>query len=279
MTDAQRAILERVASGELDPQSATRLLDELNTGPVTSELDDEVDDDDVDGEERRTDEAPKSGGERHDDTEPVRGVRVVASAGSVRVVGDPTVARLSVDGPHTMRRSGDIVVVECSPLLDVLSFEHGLGRFVSGGVTHRPRFRGGGRPVVVVRVNPDLPLDVDVTAGHAVVSGAHGAMRCSVSAGSAVLRDVTGPVEASVTAGSLTVQGPLRTGNSRITCDMGSATVRLDPGADVRVKVRANLGKAAVDLPQDDEGVFVVGSGAAELDVESNLSSVTVSAA
>ena len=276
MTDAQRAILERVASGELDPQSATRLLDELNTGPVTSDLGDE--EPDLPGGESPTEEAPKSPGEQRDDSEPVRGVRVVASAGSVRVVGDPMVARLSVDGPHTMRRSGDIVVVECSPLLDVLSLEHGLGRFVSGGVPHRPRFRGGGRPVVVVRVNPDLPLDVDVTAGHAVVSGAHGAMRCSVSAGSAVLRDIAGPIEASVTAGSLSLQGPLRAGNSRITCDMGTATVRLEPGADVRVRVRSNLGKVAIDLPEEDDGEFVVGAGTAELDVESNLSSVTVSA-
>ncbi len=284
MTDAQRAILERVASGELDPQAATRLLDDLaathDDPTATTEL---PDDDRSDPEEREPEAAPKSGdisGGRPDDSEPVRGVRVVASAGSVRVIGDPLVARIAVDGPHTMRRAGDIVVVECSPLLDVLSLEHGLGRFITSGPGHvRPRFRGG-RPVVVVRVNPDLPLDLDVTAGHAVVSGSTKGVRCSVSAGSAVLRDMTGPVEASVTAGSLALSGPLRHGASRINCDMGSATVRLESGADVRVRVRNNLGKVSVDLPgcEHEDEAFVVGTGLAELNIESNLSSVTVSA-
>jgi hypothetical protein len=274
MTDAQRSILERVASGELDPQAATKLLDDLaatravDDEPVTTVFDEPAD----------VHEESLPGG-RHDETEPVRGVRILASAGSVRVIGDPLVARLAVDGPHTLRRSGDILTVECSPLLDVLSFEHGLGRFIGGSGMRRPRMAGGGRPVVVVRVNPSLPLDLEVNAGHAVVSGTSGALRAAVSAGSAVFKDITGPMEATVTAASLSVSGPLRRGHSRITCDMGTATVRLEPGASVRVKVRSNLGKATVDIPgaEQDDRSYVVGAGEAQLDIEGNLSSVSVS--
>jgi hypothetical protein len=203
-------------------------------------------------------------------------VRVVASATTVRVVGDPDVGEAVVEGPHNLRRVDDILVVECSPS-KMFEFDF-AGAFVTHGPRRSSGLRRGGSRQTTVRVNPTLALDLEVSAGHAVAEDVTGPIRCSVSAGAASLRQVTGPLQGSVSAGSLSMSGPLRTGESKISCDMGAVSVRLDDGADVRIRVRSALGKVAVDLP-DDDGEYVVGKGTARLDIDANLGAVNVTRA
>ncbi len=282
MTEERRAILEQVASGRLDPAEAARLLDEL---------------DELTEAHARTEAQPE---DREPppfaaplDAEQLRGIRVVASAGSVRVIGDPDVAEAAVTGPHTLRRAGDILVVECGPLHSRGPEMHLFGALGTPGAgawftsaeppprMHLPRWRSSWRQATV-RVNPSIPLDLELTAGQLVLRGSRAALRCTVSAGSATLHDVQGPVAATAAAGSLSVRGPIRNGESRIECDMGSASVQLEDGADVRIRVRTSLGRAVVDLDEalEPEGggpqEWVVGSGRATLEIQANLGSVSV---
>jgi hypothetical protein len=214
-------------------------------------------------------------------------LRVEASAGAVRVVGDDTVSTVHVDGDHDLVEEGDALVVRCSPLRTVhdlgVDLEWGFSRRHTGrpyAIRHGgPRFRGFDdlrrRVQVTVRVNPDLPLEVRVSAGALSVRGVRAPITCDVDAGAARLHDVRAPLRANVNAGSLSVDGCLQDGQSVVTCDMGAATIRLDPASDVRIQAGVNLGRCEVRVPGDDR----IGTGRGLLVVDGSMSSVTVSVA
>ncbi|MGH9244366.1 MAG: hypothetical protein ACRD29_08620 [Acidimicrobiales bacterium] len=133
---------------------------------------------------------------------------------------------------------------------------------------------------VDVRMNPELPLTVDLSAGSARISAVRSPITCSLAAGSATLSDVAGPLECSVNAGGLTISGPISRGESRISCDMGSLKIRLEPGSDVRVKVDSVMSKTDVRLGdrggRTDRGEWVVGDGTASLAISANMAAVKV---
>src|SRR4030081_2123986 len=88
MNDAKREILAKVVAGTLTAQEAALELEEL-AGPAPS------------SEPLVT---PSDGGTTR--------VRVVASMGSVTVIGDESVREAVAEGPHVARREGDIFVIE-----------------------------------------------------------------------------------------------------------------------------------------------------------------------
>jgi hypothetical protein len=295
-----REILGRVARGELDADEAARLLDgrppsddDAATTPMGND----------DPTQRWWGDDETEGAATEPEPGPVAtGLRVAGPARKVRVVGDPSVREVLVRGAN-VRREDDLLVVDFAP--DDWSTEEpwargfailGAGHWGFEGEKHWHRNRerwermerrgrraqefASGVGLVEIRANPRLDLTLDMAAGAARVSRMEGKITASATAGSIVLTDVLGPVDASVTAGSLTITGPISRGDSRISCDMGSVRIRLEPGANVRFKIDTLLGKGDVRLggitDRTERGEWVVGDGAANLAITSNMGTIKV---
>ena len=130
-------------------------------------------------------------------TEPVRkpvntnGVErclVRAIGRRVRIVGETSVATLSADGPHVLRRNGSVLEV---------SSDGELGASLDGfSILRAPRslddFRALGLgKELFLRVNPNITVDVEVTAGSLNTERLPHLGKVRVTAGGAKLLDVT----------------------------------------------------------------------------------------
>lgn len=260
--EERRSILEDVAAGRLSPGEAAARLEQLGRR--------------VAGDGEGEDPASES---RGDPSDAIRRVRVVSPFGAVKVVGDRAVAEAVVDGPHQLRREGEVLVVTCDPVGQV-----GAEEWVTGTFRFSARWQQsvGSRlwPLVVVRVNPNLPLELEARAGSVSVSGVHGPVRCEVTAGSAHLEGVEGPLDCRVHAGSLSAEATLTRGESSVVCEAGAVRLRLRRGSDVRVRVNANLSRTDVrELRSTGPGEYTLGAGTGRLEVSANLGTVTVEAA
>jgi len=125
-----------------------------------------------------------------------------------------------------------------------------------------------------VRVNPDLPLEVESQAGKLTIRGVHAPIRAEVQAGSTDIVDFRGPLDLSVQAGSVRARGRLDHGASRIRCEAGGVRIRLERGSSVRVSARATLGKVQFD--NDGSEPWVIGGGEGTLDISATMGSVRV---
>jgi len=217
---------------------------------------------------------------------------VEASLRGVQVIGDPTVREAVAEGPHIARHEGDAIVIESEPDEDWRDLRE-FGRSASfsfshwgpGGVRMRARPSIMNRNLVV-RMNPDLPLEARVEAGSLPTRGVHGPITARVSAGSARLDDFASPLDIDVAAGSVKARGRLDYGESHIRCDAGSVKLQLERGSSVRIKTEAHLGSVTIDDQEpsgrrsgilgSDAGSATIGSGAGRLDIEVNLGSVKV---
>jgi hypothetical protein len=290
MTDDLHALLTEVAEGRLDPKEAGRRLADLAPASVGSESGPSTDTDapaeDVwaaatDHDDDRPREAPP---QADPGDQAISRVRVQASGRPVRVVADPTVATVTVEGPHNVRRDGTTLVVD-APVAGASDPEGsyryerktGLARWISQATLV-------GIPLTL-RVNPDLELDVEVLAGSLVVSGTHGPLRFSVAAGSARVTDCDGPLDGTVRAGSARLDVRPHTGSSHLRVESGSVDLRLQPGSDVRVLAHADLGEVKLRgadgrttrvVDREGSREIVVGSGAATLELDVAMGSVQV---
>ena len=254
MEDERREILSQVAAGELSPEEAARRLEELNA------------------------EAPPSvataiarpAGE-------IRRVQLVRAFGTLEVIGDPSVREAVADGPHVAHREGDTLRIEGDWSDDDEGFRFGH---------QRVRIKIGGVNVnrLTVRMNPDLPLEIETQAGSVRVRGIRGPIKAEVQAGSTRIEDFRGPLDLSVQAGSVRADGVLDHGDSRIRCEAGNVRLHLQRGSSVRMKAHSSLGKISLD-GSDDTWVLgggrrevVVGGGAATLSLEASMGNVRVSA-
>jgi len=314
MNEGQRAILRQVAEGRLSPEEAVVLLeqaeqDEQDERPGQSEPSERGDET---GQEAGADGGAAPGGQSPppaDGTEgTVRRVRVEGSFRSARIIGDPTVREAVADGVHVARREGDLLIFESA--LDesgLPGFMFNRGRWswrmtvppdvaARAHPRHPPwagRWRAGeeawqrpwSQSQLTVRMRPDLPLEVELSAGTLRTHGVTGPLHFDVRAGSARIEGAHGPLDATVAAGSIRVDALLRAGESRIRCDAGSVRVHLEHGSSVLVRARAEL--SHLSLP--DRGVVrtwsggereevKIGDGAATLDIDANMSSIGVTA-
>lgn len=266
--DERRTILTDVAEGRLSAEEAAERLNALRGEP-------------------RQEPPPRPGRARR--------IRIVSTIGMVSVVGDASVAEASADAAHRTRYENDTLVVESDdpdmagtwrasrpgrgarsgPPWSSAAFGWGWG-LGWGGTGHRTPF--------AVRMNPDLPLEVDLTAGSLSVTGVRSPLRLDVGAGTMRLDGVAGPLTLGVTSGGIVVRGQITQGGSQIRCELGKVAVQLDPGSSVRVTGRAHLGK--VVLPGKEpafgagliEDTAVVGGGNATLEIETSAGGITVTA-
>lgn len=242
MTNARvREILEGVAVGRIPPADAARLIDEAKAGR---------------GHARATTETP--------DLPTVDRLRVRATSARVRLVADPTVITVDVQGPHALRREGSTLVLTSEG--ERFIADDAFVLLTSG------RWRGGAARLpfgneLRVRVRPDLAVDAEVIAGSLATEGLQQLERVRVTAGSAKVRGSNGPMDVLVQAGSANVEFAPTAGHSRVRCESGSVQLRLLRDSDVRVTTDSQLGRVVVEPPVN-EPTFVLGRGAAELDIE-----------
>ncbi|HJU96727.1 MAG TPA: hypothetical protein VJ644_02020 [Jiangellaceae bacterium] len=269
-----RQILEDVAAGRLDPAEAAGLLDAAAgdvAGPPSP------------ADSAAADDAAPERPAPPPAVPDIERVLVRATSRRVRVVGDPSVATYAVDGPHHVRREGSTLViageVEPIPTDDAFTLlSGGRWREVADRVQH-----GLGQALEMrVRVRPDLAVGVEVIAGSLQVEDARALDHVRVTAGSLRVRGAESPFDLLVQAGSAQVQARLDRGRSRLRCESGSLQLTLLPGSDARVRSDVQLGRFATEPERhgrDRSRDFVVGTGAAEIDIEVVMGSATVKAA
>ncbi len=250
--DELRAILDRVAKGELSPDEAAQEMEKLRAGRAVTVSEPEL-----------------------------RRVRLTGIFQPTRVFGDAAVREAVATGPHRARREGDTLVIE-GVSLDPSGFSfHWPGREGWG----QSRAETLLRPVEV-HMNPALALEVKMTAGLLSVKDVKGPIHAEIQAGSAKVEGFASPLDLDVTWGTVNASGVLTEGESVVHCEAGTVKVRLERGSSVRVIARSTLGR--ISLPGDQNslhegwtaggtmGEAVVGAGSARLEVDTTAGAVWV---
>lgn len=212
-------------------------------------------------------------------------MRITASARPVRLVGDHTVDTVAVDGPHSVRREGGTIRVDATPLGGTASDVPGSYRYERK--TGFSRWLGQSSLVGVpltVRVHPSLAADAEVMAGSLEIVGMSGPVTFSVTAGTVRAQDCTGPFTGSVRAGSARLEIRPTAGHSLVRVESGSLDLRLQPGSDVRVTGRVDLGEIKVRAADGTQRIInreelkdvVVGAGTGTFELEVAMGSAKV---
>lgn len=252
-----RQVLEDVAAGRLDPAEAARLLGDTSRAGGEST-----------GDEKHA--QPPS-------VPAIKRIQVRATSRRVRLVGDPAVNTFAVDGPHHVRREGTTLLItgdtEPLPTDDTFMLITG-GRFRE--VAERIQHGVGQNLEMTVRVRPDLAAGVEVTAGSLHAEGIRALDHVRVTGGSLRIRDVEEPLDLLVQAGSAQVTTRQTHGQSRLRCESGSLTLTLLDGTDARVRHDVQLGRFVTRPEQRADRDLVVGTGAAEIDIDVIMGSATV---
>lgn len=265
-TLSAREILEQVAAGQLDPAEAARLLDEVE-GSKESAADDA----------KAAKATPSAGALATPD---ITRVQVRGTSRRVRIIADPTVATVAVDGQHTLRRDGATLHVTGES--DLVPTDGSFTLLLAGGGWREvaDRFQNVGNQLELrVRVRPDLAVGAEVIAGSLQVDDVPILDHIRVTAGSLRVRGLQSPVDLLVQAGSAQVETRQLAGHSRIRCESGSLQLTLLDGSDVRLRPDVQLGRFATEPEQRGRGRgrdIVLGIGTAEMDIEVVMGSVTV---
>lgn len=271
-TDEKRQLLEMVAEGKVTPEEAAKLLNALSAEAAPA---------------RPTDALEGS----------VTAVKVIGTFRTVKVTGDSSVEGAVAEGSHKVRLSDETLIFED----DINEDEDGYTLFGPGRVTRRKGFdmRINNRkfqwgqgfdpsrpPVLRIRMNPSLPLSLELMAGTAKVSGVKSEIKAKIAAGTAKFEGITGPIQINVEAGSVHVDGKLTHGESEISCTAGKVRVQLDPSSHVHVVAKSTLGR--ISLPHEyssnpewsglggAEREATIGKGTARLNVSAVTGSVQV---
>jgi len=195
----------------------------------------------------------------------VQRVTVRAIGRRVRLIGEPAVNGVAVDGPHVIKRDGDTLAI---------SSEGDMGVSIDGfsmlrNPTDLKAHVNGLARELSIRVNPNLQVEVEVTGGSVNAERLPGLTRVRVTAGTAKVTDVDGPIDVLVQAGSASLDAQITKGRSRVRVESGTAQVALRRGSDVHVHSEAQLGRvtwtgAVTGQSKDVE----IGRGRAALDIE-----------
>ena len=195
----------------------------------------------------------------------VQRVTVRAIGRRVRLIGEPAVNGVAVDGPHVIKRDGDTLAI---------SSEGDMGVSIDGfsmlrNPTDLKAHVNGLAKELSIRVNPNLQVEVEVTGGSVNAERLPGLTRVRVTAGTAKVADVAGPIDVLVQAGSANLDAQITKGRSRVRVESGTAQVALRRGSDVHVHTEAQLGRVTWSGAVSGQSKDVeIGRGRAALDVE-----------
>lgn len=284
---AMRDILSQVAEGTLSPEEAAARLEEIERESSGTE---------PEGDSEKSQEARAGGAET--ESEAIRAIRIIRQRGQVDIVGDPSVKEVVADGPHIARREGDTLIIEGEDNWEDMPRRPGFPRghrfpwdswddvpgFVfARGMSGRWGVRGWNTRPLIVRMNPNLPLDITLQAGWARIRGVSSPIRAEIQSGAATISEFAGPLDLSVQAGSVRARGRLDHGDSRILCEAGSVQLQLRRDSSVRITAHSTIGR--ISLPTGEGWVLgrsdreaTIGSGEATLDIEATAGAVTVTA-
>jgi len=285
-----KAILEELAAGRIDAAEAARRIDALKASQSTSETappeptNEQLagSEADADAWAAATDRPQASSGSPTPEPETsaeepaeakavnvggVERISVRAVGRRVRIIGETSVATLSADGPHVLRRNGSVLEVssdgELGASLDGFSILRSAPRSLDDF-----RSLGLGKELFL-RVNPNLIVDVEVTAGSLNTEGVSHLGKVRVTAGAAKLLDVAEINDALIQAGQATIKGAIKTGRNRVRAESGTLSISLADDSNVTVTGEAQLGKISWAGGHSGAGDEVVmGSGSARLDIE-----------
>jgi hypothetical protein len=283
-------ILEDLAAGRIDAAEAARRIDASKASQTTSEdSPSEPTNEQLSGATADSDpwaavtDQPQAGytsgapKQDSDDEEPVRAktintggverISVRAIGRRVRIIGETSVATLSADGPHVLRRNGSVLEVssdgELGASIDGFSILRGATRSLDDF-----RSLGLGKELFL-RVNPNVIVDVEVTAGSLNTERVPHLGKVRVTAGAAKLLDVTEINDVLVQAGQATIKGTIATGRNRIRAESGSLSISLTDDSNVTVTGESQLGKISWVGGHNGAGDEVVmGNGSAKLEIE-----------
>jgi hypothetical protein len=285
-----KPILDELAAGRIDAAEAARRIDALKASESTSETTSEPTNEQLSASAAESDawaavtdepqQSDYSSAAPESETtadEPVR-VKPVNTGGverisvraigrRVRIIGETSVATLSADGPHVLRRNGSVLEVssdgELGASLDGFSILRGATRSLDDF-----RSLGLGKELFL-RVNPNVIVDVEVTAGSLNTERVPRLGKVRVTAGAAKLLDVTEINDALIQAGQATIKGTITSGRSRIRAESGSLSITLGDDSDVTVTGESQLGKINWTGGHNGAGDEVVmGNGSAKLEIE-----------
>lgn len=287
-TSDMKAILEELAAGRIDAAEAARRIDALKAStaepspaePTNEELAGSKADSDPWAAATDRPEAGFSSGTAQSESPAEESVRaksvnvggverisVRAVGRRVRILGETSVATLSADGPHVLRRNGSVLEVssdgELGASLDGFSILRSAPRSLDD-----IRSLGLGKELFL-RVNPDLIVDVEVTAGSLNTERVPHLGKVRVTAGAAKLLDVAEINDALVQAGQATIKGTITTGRNRVRAESGTLSITLADDSNVTVTGEAQLGRISWAGGHSGAGDEVVmGSGSAKLEIE-----------
>ena len=287
-TSDMKAILEELAAGRIDAAEAARRIDALKASqspsePLTEPTNEQLTGSEVDASAATETEASSSETEASTSEpdaqteEPVRAksvnvggverISVRAVGRRVRILGETSVATLSADGPHVLRRNGSVLEVssdgELGASLDGFSILRSAPRSLDDF-----RSLGLGKELFL-RVNPNVIVDVEVTAGSLNTEQVPHLGKVRVTAGAAKLLDVAEINDALIQAGQATIKGTIKTGRNRVRAESGTLSITLADDSNVTVTGEAQLGRISWAGGHSGAGDEVVmGSGSARLDIE-----------
>jgi hypothetical protein len=289
-TPDMKAILEELAAGRIDAAEAARQIDALKASQPSETTPSEPTNEELAGSPTDSDawaaatDRPQAGGyesttpqteaaaDEPADTRPVNvggveRISVRAVGRRVRILGETSVATLSADGPHVLRRNGSVLEVssdgELGASLDGFSILRSAPRSLDDF-----RALGLGKELFL-RVNPNVIVDVEVTAGSLNTEGVPHLGKVRVTAGAAKLLNVVEINDALIQAGQATIKGTIKTGRNRVRAESGTLSIHLTDDSNVTVTGEAQLGKISWAGGHSGAGDEVVmGSGSAKLDIE-----------
>jgi hypothetical protein len=232
-------------------------LDEAASVEDTASLDEPASEDEAEEVEEQHSNVPVPAG--------VQRVTIRAIGRRVRLIGEPQINGVAVDGPHVIKRDGDTLAI---------SSEGDMGVSIDGfsmlrNPTNLKSHVNGLAKELSIRVNPSLQVEIEVTGGSVNAERLPGLSRVRVTAGTAKVTDVDGPIDLLVQAGSASLDAQLTKGRSRVRVESGTANVTLRRGSDVRVHTEAQLGRVTWTGAVSGQSKDVeIGRGRAALDVE-----------
>lgn len=258
-------ILNDLAEGAITADEASRRIEELKRVAAMAE----------EAQSSFTADSPSEGetGESQQQFKPggLDRVRVSAVGRRVRIEGDSSIATLSVEGQHVLRRTGSVMEIQATGE---------LGPRFDGFSILRPKVGGVGDIAfgkeLVIKVNPKLVVDVELTTGGLKTERVPRLGRIRVTAGASTLEDVVEVQDLLAQAGSVSVEGPISSGRSRLRVESGNLNVTLTPGANVAIRGDSKMGRISWPGDSNDVDEYTVGNGAARLEMSVFMGMATI---